>query len=53
MDIKFYIQNALVFNSLRESIFRAMVRALELLEGSQGLAAAALRGKLFRKRHRI
>ncbi len=44
MDIESYIQSASVFNSLRESTLRAMVRALELPEGSRGLDAGCAIG---------
>ena len=39
MDIESCIQVALEFNSLRESTFRAMIKALQLPEGSRGLDA--------------
>jgi len=39
MDTESYIQSALVSNPLRESILRAMIKALQLPKGSRGLDA--------------
>ena len=39
MDAESYIQSLLVNNPLRESIFHAMIKALQLPEGSRGLDA--------------
>jgi len=39
MDNESYIQSLLVSNSLRESILRAMIKVLQLPEGSRGLDA--------------
>ena len=39
MDAESYIQSLLVSNPLRESVLRAMIKALQLPEGSQGLDA--------------